>query len=912
MSARPSACNVSAEGEIARPCSSFTYHSELIPARSATSSRRILAVVLPLVYDRFSEASAKAADLKKGVDALFTVENLNGLPPVFSQLALLRDERGKPVFKTDVTPLSEVMAKITEKANYGEQATGKLLEEEFSKPPFGWDFEAVRLLALSLLRAGAVGAVSKGVTIDTATSTQAKEAFTNNNLFRSTSFRPRKGVDMKVRVEAAENFKATFGDEVKELATGAIAAAIREAVEWHEDDLQKALVALRTGRFPGAEVLENALNQIRAIRRSSEENAITTFNASHRSIREAIQRATDLSAALTETALADLERAKTTLAKDAPALLEEPGLDPAIKDKVAVLSDRLSKETFFRDIAEIEQAATAIADEHKRRYDLALDARVAVYADAVARLEQTPGWEGLDGAQKEEVARALRQCADRASNNQTISHLRSVTDASEGRLATAVEKLHKIREGERVATVSQNSSLVADYAEAAGDARRKLFAEDAAQGFGLAALAVMKYDIVTMNPPFGMISANSKPYLNSCYPLTKNDIYYAFVERAIELLVDDGLTGAITSRNGFFQASGRTFREGVVLKTAPPAVIADLGFSVLDSAVVETAAFVLEKGRSKGSTWFRLTKELEKAAALRGQLNKFNVQGPEEFGRLPGSPFLYWLPESVFRAFRAFPAFESEDRFVRCGMGTLDDARFVRNWWEVGDLDNWTPFAKGGDLNAFFSDISAVVNFLNSGYEIKTYVALKVGSASRKVQAESFYFRPGLQYGRRIRKPAPAVLPIGAIFSDNANGIFVEYDDKTELLAYLSLLNTSVAKAMLTSLAPVRKMEVGFLQKLPVPVPSPLENGWLAKSALHQCRIRISRAMSDETSRYFVGPFVSAPEEMDYVEQNLFEIPAEDVQFLINNSQVLDSTDIDEIEQKEEEYEAEGDNNLDD
>ena len=163
--------------------------------------------MLPLVYDRFAEASAKAADLKKGVDALFTVENLNGLPPVFSQLNLLRDEHGKPVFKTDVTPLSEVMSTDQRTANYGEQATGKFLEDQFSKPPFGWDFEAVRLLALSLLRAGAVEAVSKGVTIDSATSTQAKEAFSDNNLFRSTSFRPKKGVDMTVRVEAAEKFQ---------------------------------------------------------------------------------------------------------------------------------------------------------------------------------------------------------------------------------------------------------------------------------------------------------------------------------------------------------------------------------------------------------------------------------------------------------------------------------------------------------------------------------------------------------------------------------------------------------------------------------------------------------------------------------------------------------------------------------
>ena len=151
----------------------------------------VLSTVLPLVYHRFAEAAAKGADLKKGVDALFTVENLNGLPPVFSQLNLLRDEHGKPVFKTDVAPLSEVMTQISERANYGEQATGKFLEDQFSKPPFGWDFEAVRLLALSLLRAGAIEAVAKGVTIDSATSAQAKEAFSGNNLFRSTNFRPK-------------------------------------------------------------------------------------------------------------------------------------------------------------------------------------------------------------------------------------------------------------------------------------------------------------------------------------------------------------------------------------------------------------------------------------------------------------------------------------------------------------------------------------------------------------------------------------------------------------------------------------------------------------------------------------------------------------------------------------------------
>jgi hypothetical protein len=71
-----------------------------------------LGIVLPLVYERFEEASAKSADVKKGLDALFVADNLNGLPTVFSQLGLLRDEKGKPAFKTDTTPLSELPVPI--------------------------------------------------------------------------------------------------------------------------------------------------------------------------------------------------------------------------------------------------------------------------------------------------------------------------------------------------------------------------------------------------------------------------------------------------------------------------------------------------------------------------------------------------------------------------------------------------------------------------------------------------------------------------------------------------------------------------------------------------------------------------------------------------------------------------------
>jgi len=76
---------------------------------------------------------------------------------------------------------------------------------------------------------------------------------------------------------------------------------------------------------------------------------------------------------------------------------------------------------------------------------------------------------------------------------------------------------------------------------------------------------------------------------------TKNDVYAAFVERGVGLLRDRGRVGAITSRTGFFLSSFQKWREDILLSQAPPIVVADLGKGVLDTALVETAAYCLEE-----------------------------------------------------------------------------------------------------------------------------------------------------------------------------------------------------------------------------------------------------------------------------------------------------------------------------
>jgi hypothetical protein len=147
---------------------------------------------------------------------------------------------------------------------------------------------------------------------------------------------------------------------------------------------------------------------------------------------------------------------------------------------------------------------------------------------------------------------------------------------------------------EAEASIIEALRIFAETASGGANVRRRLFAGDAAQGVALIDLLRKQFDVVLMNPPFGACSLAAKKEFEKSYPRTKNDVYAAFIERGIELLSSRGRLGAITSRTGFFLSSFQRWREEIVLKDAVPAVFADLGAGVLDSAMVETAAYCLE------------------------------------------------------------------------------------------------------------------------------------------------------------------------------------------------------------------------------------------------------------------------------------------------------------------------------
>ena len=374
--------------------------------------------------------------------------------------------RASAVFRVESGPLKEVRDRIEERANYGDTASGRYLEDEFAKEPFGWDFEIVRLLVLSLLRAGQLEATSKGQTLDVVTSVEARDTFSNNNVFRQASFRPKKGIEFEELVKASEAFRDTFGSEVRELNTAAIVQELRKEIARNEDTVASALSTLTANRLPGGTALEGALGNMKAILRGSDDNAIATFNASHRAIKDAVKRAVELDQALSEPCLHDLERARQAQATLWSFLRQEPDIVDELRAGATALDDLLARETFFKELPSIEQYTTAIESEYERRFEGALDARVGAYATAFDQLVKTPGWAEIDDDQKGRLIEPFERGRQRDTDGVPIPQLRADRDACDGRLRAAIAELRRIIDGERVVTLNV-SSYFADGIETA-------------------------------------------------------------------------------------------------------------------------------------------------------------------------------------------------------------------------------------------------------------------------------------------------------------------------------------------------------------------------------------------------------------------------------------------------------------
>ena len=325
----------------------------------------------------------------------------------------------------------------------------------------------------------------------------------------------------------------------------------------------------------------------------------------------------------------------------------------------------------------------------------------------------------------------------------------------------------------------------AEQTEDGGGFQRRLFANDAAQGFAFIDLSRKRYDIVVMNPPFGEFSKQWKNEAKQAYPNSYNDMLAAFVERCLFRLSPNGLLGAITSRTCFFLTTFKRWRSQVILDNSSIRTIADLGQGVMDQAMVEAAAYVIQREvANEKLPIFRAIADQDREQALRmcvdacheGQFDyRLFLVDQSSFNILAESPFVYWVRAETLGKFSHLPKFEEGVGEVRQGLATADNPRFVRTTWEVPPAEcssalarkKWVPYVLAGPSQPWFSPITLYVNWHSDAGELWNNLNLK-GTVRSNIwmlrdAIRLHFFQPGFSWTRRAVRFIPYIIPAGCI-----------------------------------------------------------------------------------------------------------------------------------------------------
>lgn len=197
----------------------------------------------------------------------------------------------------------------------------------------------------------------------------------------------------------------------------------------------------------------------------------------------------------------------------------------------------------------------------------------------------------------------------------------------------------------------------------------------------------------------------------------------------------------------------------------------------------------------------------------------------QEFAQIPGVPIVYWLSKPMLDTFAKNKALE-EIAGPKVGLQTGDNARFVREWWEVSQskskltLDNskdrktsacdkWFPYNKGGEYRKWYGNQDYVINWENAGQGLYDF---KPKSVIRNPQ---FYFQSSVSWSNvSSGTPSFRYYPEGFIFSHVGDCLFPKDElDRDKLIA---ICNASVTGQLLAAMAPTLHFEVGQVAKLPI------------------------------------------------------------------------------------------------
>ena len=347
---------------------------------------------------------------------------------------------------------------------------------------------------------------------------------------------------------------------------------------------------------------------------------------------------------------------------------------------------------------------------------------------------------------------------------------------------------------------------------------RRLFADDAEHGFSFVNLCRQRFDVVLMNPPFGLASHSTKTLLQRTYPDDWTDLYSAFIARALEFLLPHGSLGVITP-NLWLSIKRQESLRAIVSSIKSLRLVVDLGPAVLDDATVDTALSVIDNesaGPEHTVGFCRPPHESDPKRCLSHWAGSY-VQ-LLAFRDIPTTPFCFDLGALRIALWsRRTKHFDPQLVLTFKGNTTFDNFRFVRSHWET-DLnklgDDWIRYDKGGTFQPYFNPSILVWRYTRQAMENRAFQISLYGTDAQVVQSIKHWKKAGLCYSRVCVAFSPRLLPADHVVNEKSIVLLPRQYRNT--LGILSLAASSHIQDLLYAFGYHRSIEKGAVAKLPI------------------------------------------------------------------------------------------------
>ncbi|USQ82557.1 BREX-6 system adenine-specific DNA-methyltransferase PglX [Streptomyces phaeoluteigriseus] len=347
------------------------------------------------------------------------------------------------------------------------------------------------------------------------------------------------------------------------------------------------------------------------------------------------------------------------------------------------------------------------------------------------------------------------------------------------------------------------------------------------------------YDLVVANPPYqGTSKMTDTKYVEKTYPLGKADLYAAFLLRGLELVRDGGIVAQVSMNGWMFLKQYTGLRKAVLTEHSVRSMV-DLLWGAFEQMRDYTVAmYCLMRGKVEGTQSGGLIptprdeqRDRSISALHRKRAAILCHEGRRTFDPaalkvVPEWPLVYWWESDFIRQYASLAKL-ADAAPVRNGLSTQNNTRFLRLAWEVspshlylgmGSLDpspraNWALYIKGAEGRAWLEDARDVVRFSRFGMEVKVFNEELYGSYSRSVKNEVHYFEKGVAFALIGSGFTARAHRYRSIFGHMGASVF---PGEQNLASVVCLLNSSLARSVLSSLNPGVHFLVGDVNRLPL------------------------------------------------------------------------------------------------